>query len=44
MGLQIMLGLRLVGLVLVTLSRFIGIDAVLDVKLGEELIVAAPFA
>jgi hypothetical protein len=44
MELQIVLGLSLVALALVTLSRFFGIDAVLDEKLGPELIAAAPFA
>jgi hypothetical protein len=44
MELQIVLGLRLVALALVTLSRFFGIGAVLDEKLGAELIVATPCA
>jgi len=41
MELQIVLGVTLVVFALVTLSRFFGIDAVLDEKLAAELIVAA---
>ena len=39
-----MLGLRLVALALVTLSRSFGIEALLNEKLGAELVVAAPHA